>query len=99
MHQQLCSQPVFLHMLNARSGRHSPHTIFHLMLLVWFPRYVYVSILLPLIPFEPTNHFQANLSAKRVNYHKLHDSFVSNHCEKRVPYQFKLLFFDITGFT
>lgn len=62
MHQQLCSQPVFLHMLNTRSRRHSPHTKFHLMLLVWFPRYVYASILLPLIPFEPTNHFQANVT-------------------------------------
>ena len=78
MHQQLSSQPVLLHMLNATSGRHSPRTKFHLMLLVWFPRYVYVSILLPLIPFEPTDHFQANLteiSAKRVSSHKLHDGF------------------------
>lgn len=62
MHQQLYSQPVLLHMLNARSGRHSPHTKFHLMLLVGFPRYMYVSILLLLIPFEPTDHFQANLT-------------------------------------
>lgn len=77
MHQQLYSQPVWLHMLNAKSGRHSPRTKFHLMLLVWFPRYVYVPILLPLIRFEPTDHFQANLteSAKRLSSHKLHDGF------------------------
>ena len=88
---------------NATSGRHSPRTKFHLMLLVWFPRYVSVSILLPLIPFEPTDHFQANLteiSAKRVSSHKLHDGFLSAVAVKRrCNVSSNFFFFYITGFT
>lgn len=97
MQQQLYSQAVLLHMLNARSGRHSPHTKFHWMLLVWVPRYVYASILLPLVPFEPTDRFQANLteiSAKRVSSHKLHDGFLLAVSVKR---RFRLFFLTLQG--